>query len=76
MQFSIGPQFSREFTFQETSLIFNKLNDDINLFFKDREYSSYVKKIYIGYLCVSKKIKNFDTDGFLDDLENFIKLYI
>lgn len=134
MEFNIGPQFSREFTFQETSLIFNKLNDDINLFFKERDYCSNLNKVYISIICVSKgfepffmprplkilrkepaieyelkvdfdivfessteeriaivysellrqskeimnskKIKNFKTNEFLNDLEMFVKLYI
>lgn len=132
MEFNIGTQFSREFSFEETSLITNRLNDSFNSFFKERDYGSDVKKTYIGILCVSKgfepffipkplkvlkkdfaieyelkvdfetifksnieerieilysellnqskeiinskKIKNFDSDKFLNDFEKFTKL--
>ena len=54
MEFNIGTQFSREFDFEETSLITDSLTKILNESFAKKEYSLKVKKIYVGFICVSK----------------------
>ncbi|MGC1632946.1 MAG: Imm44 family immunity protein [Gelidibacter sp.] len=58
MEFSIGSQFSREFSFEE-SRITHKLTEELNLFFKDKDYGERIKKIYVGVVCVSKGFEPF-----------------
>jgi hypothetical protein len=54
MEFNLGTQFSREFDFEETSLITDSLTKILNESFAKKEYSLKVKKIYVGFICVSK----------------------
>lgn len=56
MEFSVGPQFSREFTFEERRII-DLLKKPLNDWFKDKNYG--VKKIYIAVICVSKGFDPF-----------------
>ncbi|QMU63620.1 MAG: hypothetical protein GKR88_04530 [Flavobacteriaceae bacterium] len=58
MEFYIGAQFSREFTHEE-SRITHKLADELNLFFKDKDYGDRVKQVTIGVICVSKGFEPF-----------------
>ena len=58
MNFSIGAQFSREFTFDDSSIILD-FEDDLNDFFKIKEYDSKIKKIYVGIICVSEEFEPF-----------------
>jgi hypothetical protein len=53
MKFSIGSQFSREFTFEESSITL-RLTQEINEFFNNKNYGERIKKIYVGVICVSK----------------------
>ena len=59
MEFSIGTQFSREFSFDETSIIVEKLSSSLNEKFKGINDDSDVEKIYIGLLCVSSQFEPF-----------------
>ena len=54
MEFNIGTQFSREFSFEETSLIVDSLTNFLNENFAKKEYSLKINKIYVGFICVSK----------------------
>lgn len=56
MEFSLGPQFSREFTFEESRII-DLLKIPLNDWFVDKNYG--VKKIYIAIICVSKGFDPF-----------------
>ncbi|QTE21174.1 Imm44 family immunity protein [Polaribacter cellanae] len=58
MEFNIGPEFSREFTFEEGRITY-KLADKLNDFFKDKEYGERILKIYISVICVSKDFEAF-----------------
>lgn len=58
MKFSIGSQFSREFT-QIEGNITNQLGDELNIFFQDKSYGDKVVKIYISVVCVSKGFEPF-----------------
>lgn len=58
MEFYIGCQFSREFSFEE-GRITHKLAEELNLFFKDKGYGERVNKIYAGVICVSKGFEPF-----------------
>ncbi|PXY43472.1 hypothetical protein [Flavobacterium hydrophilum] len=58
MKFSIGSQFSREFTFED-SLIVNDLEDTLNKCLHGKKYNSVIEKIYIGIICVSKDFEPF-----------------
>lgn len=59
MEFSIGTQFSREFSFEETSLITNRLNNSFNDFFAQKNYGADIEKVYIAIICVSKGFEPF-----------------
>ena len=58
MEFSLGSQFSREFSFEEGRITF-KLADELNLFFKEKNYGKRIEKIYTGIICVSKGFEPF-----------------
>jgi hypothetical protein len=58
MEFSIGCQFSREFSFEESRITF-KLANELNLFFKEKNYGERIEKIYTGTICVSKSFEPF-----------------
>lgn len=58
MEFSIGSQFSREFSFEEGRITDN-LTKELNIFFKEKEYGERIKKIYVGVICVSKGFEPF-----------------
>lgn len=60
MEFSIGPQFSREFTFVESRIVMD-LNVILNDFFLEKEYDPKIKKIYVVVICVSKGFEPFFT---------------
>lgn len=60
MKFSIGPQFSREFTFVESRIVLD-LNVILNDFFLEKEYDPKIKKIYVVVICVSKGFEPFFT---------------
>lgn len=60
MEFSIGPQFSREFTFVESRIVLD-LNVILNDFFLEKEYDPKIKKIYVVIICVSKGFEPFFT---------------
>ena len=60
MEFSIGPQFSREFTFVESRIVLD-LNVILNDFFLEKEYDPKIKKIYVVVICVSKGFEPFFT---------------
>lgn len=51
MEFSIGMQVSREFSFEETQIT-NGLSDSLNSFFLNKDYG--INKIYSDFICVSK----------------------
>jgi hypothetical protein len=56
MEFSIGSQFSREFTFEESRIV-DLLKVPLNDWFVDKNYG--VKKIYFDFICVSKGFDPF-----------------
>ncbi len=58
MEFSIGTQFSREFSFEEASIT-NDLKDILNKCFIEKKYNSTIQKIYIDFICVSKGFEPF-----------------
>lgn len=58
MKFSIGLQFSREFS-HEDRLIVNDLTDTLNTCLTEKKYNSEIDKIYIGIICVSKGFEPF-----------------
>jgi hypothetical protein len=58
MEFYIGCQFSREFSFEE-GRITHKLAEELNLFFKKKNYGERIKEINIGVICVSKGFEPF-----------------
>lgn len=58
MEFSIGSQFSREFTFEE-GRITHKLAEELNSFFIDKDYGNRIEKIYVGVICVSEGFEPF-----------------
>lgn len=59
MKFSIGPQFSREFSLEDRMIIIDYLNDTLNKFLSEKKYNTEVEKIYIGVICVSKGFEPF-----------------
>lgn len=58
MEFSIGTQFSREFS-QEDSNIVKELSAAMNDSFREKDYGSSICKIYIGVICVSQGFEAF-----------------
>ena len=58
MEFSLGSQFSREFTFDESSISYD-LAKKMNQHFDGKLYGGYVEKLYVGILCVSKGFEPF-----------------
>lgn len=58
MEFSIGTQFSKEFSFEET-LIVDSVRDQLNNCLAGKKYNSEIEKIYIGIICVSKAFEPF-----------------
>ena len=58
MEFSIGSQFSREFSFEEGNITSN-LEKELNNLFKNSDYGDRIKKMYIGVICVSKDFSPF-----------------
>lgn len=58
MEFSIGSQFSREFSFEESRIV-DDFNNNLSLFFKDKDYEPKVKKVYASFICVSKGFEPF-----------------
>lgn len=58
MEFSIGTQFSREFSFEEASIT-NDLKNILNKCFIEKKYNSTIQKIYIDFICVSKGFEPF-----------------
>ena len=58
MEFSIGAQFSREFSFEETKIV-DKLKDILNLELKEKIYNENIIKIYCSFICVSKGFEPF-----------------
>lgn len=58
MIFSIGSQFSREFSFEESSITL-RLTEELNFHFENKKYGYRVEKIYIGVICVSKDFEAF-----------------
>ena len=58
MEFYIGAEFSREFTFEE-SRITHKLADELNVVFKGKEYGDRIKELNISAICVSKDFEAF-----------------
>jgi hypothetical protein len=57
MEFSIGLQFSREFTIQEILLLRNNINNKVNAHFKDKNYGFDFEEIYVSIICVSKEFE-------------------
>lgn len=58
MIFSIGSQFSREFSHEESNIT-HMLRDELNIVFQDKNYGNRINKIYIGVICVSKGFEPF-----------------
>jgi len=58
MEFSIGSQFSREFSFEEGNITF-KLAEELNVFFKGKDYGKRIEKIYTSVICVSQGFEPF-----------------
>ncbi|KAF2515835.1 hypothetical protein E0W68_12860 [Flavobacterium salilacus subsp. salilacus] len=58
MKISIGPQFSREFQFDDTEFI-RKLGRDLTEHFKDKSYGVSLSEIYIVIICVSSGFDEF-----------------
>jgi len=57
MEFNLGSQFSREFTFEETTII-RDLGQLLNKYFISKSYGE-IEKIYCGFICVSKGFEPF-----------------
>ena len=58
MEFSIGSQFSREFSHEESSISL-RLSRELNEVFESKNYGDRIEKIYIGVVCVSKGFEPF-----------------
>lgn len=58
MEFYIGAEFSREFTFDE-SRITHKLGGELNEIFKEANYGERIKMLTISAICVSKGFEEF-----------------
>jgi len=58
MEFYIGSQFSKEFTFEESRIV-KKIEEELNTFFKIKNYGDRVKIIVTGVICVSKGFESF-----------------
>lgn len=58
MEFSIGTQFSREFSFEDT-LIADDLKNTLNKYFDEKKYDAKIQKIYCSFICVSKGFEPF-----------------
>lgn len=58
MEFSIGTQFSREFSFEET-IIADDLKNTLNKYFAEKKYDAKTQKIYSSFICVSKGFEPF-----------------
>lgn len=58
MEFYIGAEFSREFSFEE-SRITHELAEKLNSFFKEKNYGNRVTKVNIMAICVSKGFEPF-----------------
>lgn len=58
MEFYIGSQFSREFSFEESRITHN-LAEELNVFFNKKDYGERVKNITAGIICVSKGFEPF-----------------
>ncbi|WP_203257654.1 Imm44 family immunity protein [Hyunsoonleella ulvae] len=58
MEVLLSPEFSFEFSFQESSIT-TRFEEELAVFFKNKNYGSFIKRIYIGVTCVSK---NFESE--------------
>ena len=58
MEFNIGPEFSREFSFEEGNIAL-KLSEELNISFKEKDYGDRIEKIYVSVICVSKGFEPF-----------------
>lgn len=58
MKFSIGSQFSREFSFEDSSVTI-RLSEELNEHFEKRNYGDRIDKVYMGVICVSKGFEPF-----------------
>ncbi len=58
MIFSIGSQFSREFSHEESNIT-HILKDELNIVFENKNYGNRINKVYIGVICVSKGFEPF-----------------
>lgn len=58
MEFIIGTQFSREFSF-EVSLIVDRIKNLLNNELGDNIYHANALKVYIDFICVSKGFEPF-----------------
>lgn len=58
MEFSIGTQFSREFSFEDT-LVADDLKKRLNHYFTEKKYDAKIQKIYCSFICVSKGFEPF-----------------
>ncbi len=58
MIFSIGSQFSKEFSFEESSITM-RLGEKVNSYFENKKYGNRIEKIYISVICVSKGFEQF-----------------
>ena len=58
MDFYIGTEFSKEFSFED-GRITHKLAKDLNVAFKDLDYGDRIRKLNINVICVSKGFEPF-----------------
>lgn len=58
MEFSIGSQFSREISFEESRVV-DDLGKQINACISNKEYHALIKKVYVGVICVSAGFEPF-----------------
>jgi len=59
MEFYVGTQFSKEFTFELGSKIRNDFEKILNDCFTQKSYHYEINKIYVDFICVSKEFDAF-----------------
>ncbi|MDL2141714.1 hypothetical protein QQY79_04215 [Flavobacterium tructae] len=59
MEFNIGTQFSKEFTFEERIRFEEQLKKCLDDYFVDKKYHSEINKMHISFICVTKEFEPF-----------------
>ncbi|KQO25829.1 hypothetical protein ASF10_23640 [Flavobacterium sp. Leaf82] len=59
MNFNVGTQFSKEFTFEERNRFEDQLKNYLDDYFANKEYHPQIHKMHISFICVAKEFEPF-----------------